>query len=109
MSPAVPPDGLHPLRRSPRLYEQVRPAAGVLGRRRPPSGPLLGRLIIEIAGLVRESRIESLSRGGRPPRSLAGHRAIAEAIRAGDAPAAAAAVTAHIDLVSDVPLLADED
>ena len=37
----------------------------------------------------------------------AGHRAAAEAIRSGDAPAAA--MTAHIDLVSDVPLLADED
>ena len=37
----------------------------------------------------------------------AGPRAIAEAIRAGDAPAAAAAMTARIDLVSDVPLPAD--
>lgn len=71
--------------------------------------PLLGRLMAETAELVRESRIESLSQEGRPPRSLAGHRAIAEAIRAGDAPAAAAAMTAHIDLVSDVPLLADGD
>ena len=69
--------------------------------------PLLGRLMAETAELVRESRIESLSQEGRPPRSLAGHRAIAEGIRAGDAPAAA--MTAHIDLVSDVPLLADGD
>jgi GntR family transcriptional repressor for pyruvate dehydrogenase complex len=61
----------------------------------------------EIAELVRESRIESLSQEGRPPRSLAGHRAIAEAIPAGDAPAATAAMTAHIGLVSDVPLLTD--
>jgi GntR family transcriptional regulator, transcriptional repressor for pyruvate dehydrogenase complex len=66
---------------------------------------LLGRLMAEIADLVRESRIESLSPEGRPPRSLAGHRAVAGVIRAGDA--AAAAMTAHIDLVSDVPLLAD--
>ncbi|WP_209307601.1 FCD domain-containing protein [Geodermatophilus sp. DF01_2] len=71
--------------------------------------PLLGRLMAEIADLVRESRIESLSQEGRPPRSLAGHRAIAEAIRARDAPAAAAAMTAHLDLVSDVPLLAGGD
>ncbi|WP_198588370.1 FadR/GntR family transcriptional regulator [Geodermatophilus chilensis] len=70
--------------------------------------PLLGRLMAEIADVVRESRIQSLSQEGRPSRSLAGHRAIAEAIRAGDAPAAAAAMTAHIDLVSDVPLLADD-
>lgn len=70
--------------------------------------PLLGRLMADIADMIRESRIESLSQDGRPERSLAGHRAIAEAIRAGDAPAAAAAMTAHIDLVSDVPLLADD-
>jgi GntR family transcriptional regulator, transcriptional repressor for pyruvate dehydrogenase complex len=61
----------------------------------------------DLAELVRESRIESLSQEGRPPRGLAGHRAIAAAIRAGDGPAAAAAMSAHIDLVSDVPLLAD--
>ena len=71
--------------------------------------PLLARLMAEIGDLVRESRIESLSQEGRPARSLAGHRAIAEAIRAGDEPAAAAAMTAHIELVSDVPLLADDD
>jgi GntR family transcriptional repressor for pyruvate dehydrogenase complex len=70
--------------------------------------PLLGRLMAEIADLIRESRIESLSQEGRPVRSLEGHRAIAEAIRAGDPQAAAAAMTAHIELVSDVPLLADD-
>ena len=36
--------------------------------------PLLGRLMAGIAELGRESRIESLSQEGRPPRSLAGHR-----------------------------------
>jgi GntR family transcriptional repressor for pyruvate dehydrogenase complex len=71
--------------------------------------PLLGRLMAEIADVIRESRIESLAQEGRPVRSLEGHRAIAEAIRAGDAQAAAAAMTAHIELVSDVPLLADDD
>ncbi|MGY1760479.1 hypothetical protein ACI79G_13025 [Geodermatophilus sp. SYSU D00779] len=65
--------------------------------------------LTEIAELVRESRIESLSQEGRPPRSPAGHRAIAEASRAGDAPAAAAATSARSDLVSDVPLVADGD
>jgi len=71
--------------------------------------PLLARLMDEIADLIRESRIESLSQQGRPSRSLAGHRAIADAVRAGDPDAAAAAMLAHIELVSDVPLLATED
>jgi DNA-binding FadR family transcriptional regulator len=71
--------------------------------------PLLAQMMAEIADLVRESRIESLAQEGRPVRSLECHRAIAEAIRARDAAAAAAAMTAHIDLVSDVPLLADDE
>jgi len=70
---------------------------------------LLARLMEEIADLIRESRIESLSQQGRPARSLAGHRAIADAVRAGDPDAAAAAMLDHIELVSDVPLLATED
>jgi DNA-binding FadR family transcriptional regulator len=70
---------------------------------------LLGRLMAEIADLIRESRIESLAQEGRPVRSLAAHRAIADSIRAGDARAAAAAMTAHIEMVSDVPLLAGDE
>lgn len=66
---------------------------------------LLARLMGEIAGLIRETRIESLSQPGRPRRSLAGHQAIADAIRAGDADAAAAAMHAHVELVSDVAVL----
>ena len=46
---------------------------------------LLARLMDEIADLVKESRLESLGQPGRPQDSLAGHRAIAEAIRAQDA------------------------
>lgn len=66
---------------------------------------LLARFMAEIADRIRDSRIESLAQEGRPHRSLEGHRAIAEAIRAGDPDAAAAAMAAHIHLVSDVPLL----
>ncbi len=68
---------------------------------------LLARLMDEIGDLIRETRIESLSQPDRPARSLAGHRAIAEAIRAGDAGAAAEAMHAHVELVSDVALLRD--
>ncbi|WP_205474486.1 FadR/GntR family transcriptional regulator [Nocardioides sp. SYSU D00038] len=68
---------------------------------------LLARLMGEIGDLIRESRIESLSQPGRPRDSLAGHRAIAEAIRAGDPAAAAAAMHAHVEMVSDVALLRD--
>lgn len=66
---------------------------------------LLARLMDEIGELIKETRIESLSQPDRPRTSLAGHRAIAEAIRAGDADAASDAMHAHVDLVSDVALL----
>ena len=66
---------------------------------------LLARLMDEIGDLIKESRIESLSQPGRPRDSLAGHRAIAEAVRAGDAAAASAAMHAHVEMVSDVAVL----
>jgi GntR family transcriptional repressor for pyruvate dehydrogenase complex len=69
--------------------------------------PLLHRLMSEISDLVRETRIESLSQPGRPRESLDGHRAIADAIRGQDPDAAAAAMRAHVDKVSDVALLRD--
>jgi GntR family transcriptional repressor for pyruvate dehydrogenase complex len=59
----------------------------------------------EISAAIRESRIESLSHADRPRESLAGHRRIAEAIRAGDAEAAAECMAEHIRLVSDVEIL----
>jgi GntR family transcriptional repressor for pyruvate dehydrogenase complex len=68
---------------------------------------LLARLMDEIGDLIRETRIESLSQPDRPRNSLAGHRAVAEAIRAGDAAAAAAAMHEHVEMVSDVALLRD--
>ena len=66
---------------------------------------LLAHLMDEIGDLILETRIESLSQPGRPRTSLAGHRAIAEAIRAGDAGRAASAMHAHVELVSDVAVL----
>jgi GntR family transcriptional repressor for pyruvate dehydrogenase complex len=66
---------------------------------------LLSRLMGEIADLIRETRIESLSQPDRPRNSLAGHRAIADAIRAGDPEAAYRAMHAHVEMVSDVAVL----
>jgi GntR family transcriptional regulator, transcriptional repressor for pyruvate dehydrogenase complex len=68
---------------------------------------LLAKLMNEISGLVRETRIESLSQPERPRASLEGHRRIAEAIRRQDPAEAARAMAAHIRLVSDVALLRD--
>ncbi|GAA4696655.1 FadR/GntR family transcriptional regulator [Nocardioides nanhaiensis] len=66
---------------------------------------LLARLMDEIGDLIRETRIESLGQPDRPRNSLAGHRAVAEAIRAGDPAAAATAMHEHVTMVSDVALL----
>jgi GntR family transcriptional repressor for pyruvate dehydrogenase complex len=68
---------------------------------------LLAKLMAEISDLIRDSRLESLSQPGRPDASLQGHRRIARAIREQDPAAAAAAMEAHIRLVSDVALLRD--
>lgn len=69
---------------------------------------LLARLMDEIADLIRETRIESLGQPGRPRDSLVGHRAIADAIRAGDPDGAARAMHAHVEMVSDVAVLRPE-
>lgn len=70
--------------------------------------PLLARLMGEIAELIRETRIESLSQSDRPRSSLEGHRRIAEAIRREDTVKAGRAMADHIRLVSDVELLRAE-
>ncbi|SDM47800.1 FadR/GntR family transcriptional regulator [Allokutzneria albata] len=66
---------------------------------------LLADFMKAIAGQVAESRRESLRQPGRPSRSLAQHRAIAEAIRAGDGRAASAAMRRHLKTVARVRLL----
>jgi GntR family transcriptional regulator, transcriptional repressor for pyruvate dehydrogenase complex len=68
---------------------------------------LLADLMKEIALMIKESRVESLSQPGRPARSLAGHREILAAIHRRDARGAASAMWEHIELVSDVALLRD--
>lgn len=66
---------------------------------------LLAEFMKEIRDGIAESRRESLQQPNRPPRSLAQHRRIAEAVRAQDAVAAAAAMKKHLETVSRVRLL----
>lgn len=66
---------------------------------------VLAGLMELLATAIAETRRESLSQPGRPPKSLAGHRAIAEAIRVGDPKAATRAARKHIQLVANVALL----
>ena len=66
---------------------------------------VLAQMMGFIGEMILETRIESLGQPGRPEVSLAAHRGITEAIRAGDPDAAAAAMGGHIAVVSDVPLL----
>jgi GntR family transcriptional repressor for pyruvate dehydrogenase complex len=66
---------------------------------------VLAQLMNFIAEMILETRLESLGQPGRPEQSLASHRKIADAIRARDSEAAAAAMLDHITLVSDVALL----
>jgi GntR family transcriptional repressor for pyruvate dehydrogenase complex len=70
---------------------------------------LLAKLMHEISGLIRETRIESLSQQNRPRASLQGHRRIADAVRKRDPDEASRAMADHIRLVSDVALLRDGD
>ncbi|MGH3345391.1 MAG: FadR/GntR family transcriptional regulator [Nocardioides sp.] len=67
--------------------------------------PVLAEMMGSLSELILETRLESLSQPGRPAASLAGHQRIAETIRAGDPVAAAEAMHAHVELVSDVALL----
>jgi GntR family transcriptional repressor for pyruvate dehydrogenase complex len=68
---------------------------------------LLADLMEAIAAPISESRVQSLSQQGRPPRSLRSHRQIAEAIRAGDTRGAIRTMRAHIELVGQVALIED--
>jgi GntR family transcriptional repressor for pyruvate dehydrogenase complex len=66
--------------------------------------PVLAELMATLAGAIAETRGESLSQAGRPPRSLADHERIADAIERADPEAAAAAMRAHLDHVADLRL-----
>ncbi|MER7396788.1 FCD domain-containing protein [Streptomyces sp. NPDC000151] len=66
---------------------------------------LLAEFMRSIAEQIGESRNESLRQPGRPKRSLAQHRRILEAVRAGDPKAAAAAMRRHLRTVAEVRLL----
>jgi GntR family transcriptional repressor for pyruvate dehydrogenase complex len=59
----------------------------------------------QFAPSVRETREESLRQPGRPSRSLAEHRALLVAIRAGDPVAAVAAADTHMATIAQVRLL----
>jgi len=67
--------------------------------------PLMAEFMRSIAEQIAESRHESLRQSGRPARSLAQHRRIADAIRDGDGQAAAEAMRTHVRSVSKVRLL----
>jgi GntR family transcriptional regulator, transcriptional repressor for pyruvate dehydrogenase complex len=66
---------------------------------------VLVRLIDEMAEAIEETRVESLSEPGRPPRSLAAHRRIIAGIESGIPEKAAQAMRAHLQVVADVALL----
>jgi GntR family transcriptional repressor for pyruvate dehydrogenase complex len=66
---------------------------------------ILLHLIDAMADVIQESRIESLSEPGRPPRSLEAHRRILAAIEARSTELAADAMKQHLRVVADVSLL----
>lgn len=69
------------------------------------NSPLLSQLMAALASAIGETRLSSLSEPGRPPRSLAAHKRIAEAIRQQDPSAARRAMRKHLEVVADVGLL----
>ena len=66
---------------------------------------LLRDVMRALADPIQETRLESLGEPGRPPRSLADHRRIAEAIRREDPRAAETAMRRHLKIVSDIRLM----
>ncbi|MGH2916263.1 MAG: FadR/GntR family transcriptional regulator [Solirubrobacteraceae bacterium] len=67
------------------------------------------RLLLDVMAAledpIQETRLESLSQPGRPPRSLADHRRIADAIRRADPRAAESAMRRHLRVVADTRLM----
>lgn len=66
---------------------------------------VLLHLIEAMAEVVGESRVESLSEPGRPPRSLMAHRRILDGIEAGRPEQSGEGMRAHLREVADVSLL----
>lgn len=66
---------------------------------------VLLHLVDAMADVIQETRIESLSEPGRPPRSLRAHQRILEAIENSSAEHAADGMRAHLREVADVALL----
>jgi GntR family transcriptional repressor for pyruvate dehydrogenase complex len=66
---------------------------------------VLLHLIDAMAEVIHESRVESLSEPGRPPRSLEAHRDILAGIAEGSPAQAAEAMRNHLREVADVSLL----
>jgi GntR family transcriptional repressor for pyruvate dehydrogenase complex len=66
---------------------------------------VLLHLIDAMAEVIQESRVESLSERGRPPRSLEAHRRILAAIESRSTALAAEAMRLHLRVVADVSLL----
>ena len=66
---------------------------------------VLLHLIEAMAEVIQESRVESLSEPGRPPRSLEAHRRILAAIESRSTELAAEAMRLHLRVVADVSLL----
>lgn len=66
---------------------------------------LLQEVMDALGDRIHETRLGSLGEPGRPPRSLADHRRIAEAIRRQDPRAAEVAMRRHLKVVSDTRLL----
>lgn len=66
---------------------------------------ILLHMIDAMAEVIQESRVESLSEPGRPPRSLEAHRRILAAIEGQSRELAAEAMRLHLRVVADVSLL----
>jgi GntR family transcriptional repressor for pyruvate dehydrogenase complex len=66
---------------------------------------VLLHLIDAMAEVIHETRVESLSEPGRPPRSLEAHRRILSSIERRDGEGARGAMREHLRVVADVSLL----
>jgi GntR family transcriptional regulator, transcriptional repressor for pyruvate dehydrogenase complex len=68
----------------------------------------LAGVMDQLADLFEQTRRASLSRPGRPPRSLMAHDAILHAIEAQDEDAAAQAMRDHLQVVADIAFVTPE-